>query len=62
MQDKPKGAGHERATIAADDDDAAQRQVLREVLFIYPEAMTLEELIRELTIASTEFAECDRIG
>jgi hypothetical protein len=46
MQDKPSGAGHERATTTADQDDRDQRAVLQEVLFIYPEVLTLEELIR----------------
>jgi hypothetical protein len=61
MQDKPRGAGdHERATTAAEDLND-QARVLREVLFIYPEAMTLDELVRELTAASPEFSERDRI-
>lgn len=46
MQDKPSGAGHERATSTADQDNRDQRAVLQEVLFIYPEVLTLEELIR----------------
>jgi len=61
MQDKPSGAGHERAATTADLDDRDQAAVLREILFIYPEPITLEELIREKTVASTEFAERDRI-
>lgn len=61
MQDKPSGAGNERATTTADLDDRDQAAVLREILFIYPEPITLEELVREKTVASTEFAECDRI-
>jgi hypothetical protein len=60
MHDKPIGAGYERATLAEQDTNN-QTRVLREVLFIYPEAMTLEELIRELTFASKEFAERDAI-
>jgi hypothetical protein len=46
MQDKPSGAGHERATTTADQDDRDQRAVLQEVLQIYPEVLTLEELLR----------------
>ena len=33
----------------------------REVFRIHPEVMTLEELIRELTVASRDFSEHDRI-
>jgi hypothetical protein len=60
MQDKPNGAGDdERATTAQDRHD--QRRVLREVLFQRPETLTVDELVRELTIDSTEFSEQDRI-
>jgi hypothetical protein len=59
MQDKPKGASEdERATTAA-LDDRDQARVLHEVLFIYPESMTLAELTRELTAGTTDFQ--DRI-
>ncbi|HET7121397.1 MAG TPA: hypothetical protein VFI17_09130 [Solirubrobacterales bacterium] len=61
MQDKPSGAGHERATPTAEQDDRDQAAVLREILSIYPEPVTLAELIREQTIASADFAERDRI-
>jgi hypothetical protein len=61
MQDKPSGAGHERATTTADQDDRDQAAVLREVLYIYPEVLTLEELGRELTFASDAFGQRDRI-
>lgn len=61
MQDKPSGAGHERAKTTAAEDDYAEAAVLREVLQLYPESMTLEELIRFKTVASTEFAEVDRV-
>lgn len=61
MHDKPKGAGDdERATTAA-LDDRDQARVLRQVLFLYPEAMTLAELVRELTLGSSDFHERDRI-
>lgn len=43
------------------DQDARDRwTVLREVLFNYPETMTLAELTRGLTFASSEFSEHDR--
>lgn len=61
MQDKPSGAGHERATTTADQDDRDQAAVLREVLYIYPEVLTLEELARELTFALDSFGERDRV-
>ncbi len=60
MQEERKGAGEDRATTA-DRDARDQAEVLREVLDIYPAAMTLDELVRELTVASDEFAEQDRV-
>jgi hypothetical protein len=61
MQDKPSGARDERATTTADQDDREQAAVLREVLFIYPEVLTLDELARQLTFGSDAFAQRDRI-
>jgi hypothetical protein len=60
MQDKPSGAGNERATTTAEQDDRDQAAVLREVLFIYPATFSLAELIREQTGGSTAFSERDR--
>lgn len=61
MRNKPKSAGDdERATTAA-LDDRDQARVLGEVLLIYPESLTLVELVRELTAASADFHEQDRI-
>jgi hypothetical protein len=60
MQDKPKGAGNERATTAA-EDDRDQLAVLQEVLSIYPEQMTLDELVRAMTLDASVFSERDRI-
>ena len=61
MRNKPKGAGEdERATTAAVDDHD-QARVLRQVLYLYPESLTLAELTRELTVGSTDFQEQDRI-
>ena len=48
-------------TTNAELDARDQAEVLREVLGVYPETLTLDELIRELTVASTEFSERDRI-
>jgi hypothetical protein len=61
MRDKPSGADDERATTTAVQDDRDQAAVLREVLFIYPEVLTLEELARELAFASDAFGQRDRI-
>jgi hypothetical protein len=60
MQDKPIGVAHEGATTAAQDIKDRAR-VLREVLDLYPETLTLDELVRELTVDSVEFEERDRI-
>lgn len=61
MQDKPKGAGDDPRTTTATEDDRTEAAVLREVLFLYPESLTLEELIRQMTSASTEFPEVDQV-
>jgi hypothetical protein len=60
MHDKPIGAADECGTTAAQDVRDRAR-VLREVLLLYPETLTLDELVRELTIDSVEFEERDRI-
>ena len=60
MHDKPSGAVDERATTAAEDIKDRAR-VLREVLDLYPETLTLDELVRELTVDSVEFQERDRV-
>lgn len=54
MHDKPIGAGDERAITTAEQDDRDQAAVLRQLLFIYPEPITREELAREMTLAGTE--------
>jgi hypothetical protein len=44
MQDNPKGADDDPAFITNVDGDARdQAEVLREILLIYPETMTLED-------------------
>jgi len=60
MHAKPSGAVDERATTAAEDIKDRAR-VLREVLDLYPETLTLDELVRELTVDSVEFQERDRV-
>ena len=63
MQDKPSGAGDERATTTAEEDHRDQESVLRHVLSIYPEVLTHAELVREMTGGdSPQFAERDRIA
>ena len=62
MHDKPKGGDLDRALITTGDEDIQdQSRVLREVLDLNPEIRTKDELVRELTFASTEFGERDRI-
>jgi hypothetical protein len=60
MQDKPSGAGDERAKTAA-EDDRDQRGVLREVLFIYPEQVTLDELVLAMTMNVSGLHLSDRV-
>lgn len=54
MHDKPIGAGDQRAMTTAERDDRDQAAVLQQLLFIYPEPITREELVREMTLAGTE--------
>jgi hypothetical protein len=61
MHNKVMDADGEEFDTNAAQDARSQAEVLREVLLIYPEAMTLDELIRSLTVGSTEFPEIDRI-
>ena len=63
MHDKPIGAGDESAATTAVQDHRDQAGVLRHVLSIYPEVLTKEELIREMTggASSPGFAQRDRI-
>jgi len=61
MRNKPKGAGDDERATTATVDDRDQARVLRQVLLIYPESLTLAELTRELTAASSDFQEQDRI-
>jgi len=60
MHDKPSGVAHDGATTAVQDVRDRAR-VLREVLDLYPETLTLDELVRELTVDSVEFQERDRV-
>lgn len=61
--DNPMGAGDQRATTTTEQDQRDQAAVLRHVLSIYPEVLTKDELIREMTggASSPGFAERDLI-
>lgn len=59
--ENPTGLGAAERLTTGDQDDRDQASVLREILFIYPEPITREELIREKTLGSPEFWERDRI-
>jgi hypothetical protein len=61
MHDKPRGASDERATTTAALDARDQAGVLRQILSLYPQALTLDEVVREMTAAAPEFSERDRI-
>lgn len=61
MQDKPKGAGHDPRTTAA-EDDRDQRAVLIHVLEADPPLLTFADLIRGLAAGKEEFTEQDWIG
>jgi hypothetical protein len=57
----PRGPGATEPITSNDTDTEDKATVLRETLFIYPETRTLEELVRELTIAATGSVERDRV-
>jgi hypothetical protein len=60
MHDHPKGAGDGPAIT--DEDDREQAAILRRVLELDPAALTLDELVREMTGGGTrEFSEFDAI-
>lgn len=61
MHDKVMGAGEQALDSTAAEDERDQAQVLRTALDIYPATLTLGELVRELTVASADFSEQDRI-
>ena len=61
MRNKPSSGDDERAATTATLDARDQAGVLRQVLSLYPQALTLEEVVREMTAAAPEFSERDRI-
>ena len=48
MRNKPSSGDDERAATTAELDDRDQTAVLRHVLCLYPETLTLDELVREM--------------
>ncbi|HET7454511.1 MAG TPA: hypothetical protein VFJ76_03230 [Solirubrobacterales bacterium] len=62
MRIKPSGADDERATTTADEDARDQAAVLRHVLSLYPETLTLDELFREMIgVSSSGSSERDAV-
>ena len=61
MQEEPIGVGALSHATTAVEDARDQAQALREVLFIYPETLTFDELARLMTVGSTQLIECDRV-
>lgn len=59
--ENPTGPSAAERRTNADQDDRDQAAVLRKILFLHPESMTLAELTRELTASSTDFQERDQI-
>jgi hypothetical protein len=62
MHDKPIGAVHDRAGTTAAEDTRDQAAVLRHVLDLHPETLTLDELMREMVGVSPSGSEEDGIG
>jgi len=48
MRNKPSSGDDERAATTAELDDRDQTAVLRHVLSLHPETLTLDELVREM--------------
>lgn len=51
--ENPTGRGATERLTTAEQDDRDQAAVLHQILFIYPEPITHEELVREMTLAGT---------
>lgn len=52
--ENPTGRDATERLTTAEQDDGDQAAVLQQLLFIYPEPITREELVREMTLAGTE--------
>lgn len=61
MHDKPKGASDDERAPTAAQDLRDQARVLDEVLSLYPQSLTVDEVVGEVTRASVEFDERDRV-
>jgi hypothetical protein len=61
MHDKPIGAGDDCAATTATEDTRDQVAVLRHVLDLHPETLTLDELMREMVGISPESSDEDAI-
>jgi len=51
MRIKPSSGGDEHVATTAVEDVRDQTAVLRQVLSLYPETLTVDELVREMTIS-----------
>jgi hypothetical protein len=62
MRNKPSSGDDERAATTAELDDRDQAAVLRYVLSLYPETLTLDELVREMIgFSSPQSSERDAV-
>jgi len=60
MHDQPRGGGDKRGLSIGEREIREECRVLHKVLSIYPESLTFEELIRELTAAP--LVDCNEEG
>lgn len=62
MRNKPSSGDDERAATTAELDDRDQTAVLRHVLSLHPETLTLDELVREMiSFSSPQSSERDAV-
>ena len=62
MRNKPSSGDDERAATTADEDARDQAAILRHVLSLFPETLTLDELVREMIcFSSAQPAERDAV-
>jgi hypothetical protein len=60
MQAQLSGAPSHRASTGADDRDT-EALVLHQILLLYPEALTFDELVREMIKGSPDFSQWDDV-